>query len=128
MRLLFDTQLLLWWLGFPARVPLSARALVESADGPVYVSLASLWEVCIKVSIGKLRLDVAQFYEQASNSNLDWLPISPLHLLQVASLPMFADHRDPFDRLLVAQSLSEPVLLLTTDSKLARYGSTVRLV
>jgi PIN domain nuclease of toxin-antitoxin system len=74
--------------------------LIEQNDDEVMVSRVSQWELAIKTSVGKLRID----------------------------LPLYNDHRDPFDRLLVAQSLSEPLILLTTDARLARYGSTVRVV
>ena len=64
----------------------------------------------------------------AETSGFEWLDIKNEHLLSVAALPLFDDHRDPFDRLLVAQSQTEPLVLLTSDTKLARYGSTVRVV
>jgi PIN domain nuclease of toxin-antitoxin system len=128
MRLLLDTHLILWWQGLRARVPAAARDLIEGTDAPVYVSRASLWEIAIKVNLGKLRVDLPRFCERVAADGFSWLPIENAHILRVAALPAFADHKDPFDRLLVAQSLSEPLVLLTADAKLARYGSTVRVV
>lgn len=128
MRLLLDTHLALWWLIRAQRVPAAARELVESTAGPVAISRASLWEMAIKISIGKLEIDLPRFVKMAEASGFEWLDIKDEHLLSVAALPLFDDHRDPFDRLLVAQSLTEPLVLLTGDAKLARYGSTVRVV
>jgi PIN domain nuclease of toxin-antitoxin system len=128
MRLLLDTHLILWWQGARARVPAQARELIESTPDPVYVSRASLWEIAIKAGLGKLRLDLPRFCERVTADGFVWLPIENAHILRLAELPVFADHKEPFDRLLVAQSLSEPVTLLTVDPKLGRYGSTVRIV
>ncbi|MDD5057915.1 MAG: type II toxin-antitoxin system VapC family toxin [Sideroxydans sp.] len=128
MRLLLDTHLALWWLIDSQRVPAEVRELVESATDPVAISRASLWEMAIKISIGKLKIDLPRFVKMAEASGFDWLDIKTEHLLTVATLPNFEDHRDPFDRLLVAQSLTEPLVLLTSDAKLARYGSTVRVI
>lgn len=128
MRLLLDTHLALWWLMRAERVSAEARELVESTADPVAISRASLWEMAIKISVGKLEIDLPRFVKMAEASGFEWLDIKNEHLLAVATLPVFDDHRDPFDRLLVAQSRTEPLVLLTSDAKLARYGSTVRVV
>jgi PIN domain nuclease of toxin-antitoxin system len=128
MRLLLDTQLVLWWITHPARIPAAARSLIEDTNEEVYVSRASLWEMAIKVGLGKLRVDLIKFAHQVTTDGFLWLDIENRHILEVASLPYFDDHKDPFDRLLVAQSLSEPLIFLTADTKLACYGSTVRVV
>lgn len=127
MRLLLDTHLLLWWLGQPERLPAAARQTVEAAE-EVCVSHASLWEMAIKCSLGKLQVDLRALHSQVEADGFTWLPISAHHLLAVASLAQHDDPKDPFDRLLVAQAQVEPLLLLTADSKLARYGPTVRTV
>lgn len=126
MRLLLDTQLAVWWQIAAERVSATVRAQVQEAEA-VHISRASLWELAIKSSLGRLQLDLPVFCHQVEHDGFLWLEISAPHLLQVASLPTHDDHRDPFDRLLVAQSLSEPLILLTADAKLARYGSTVRV-
>lgn len=128
MRLLLDTHLIVWWQGMPDKLPTLARELIESSDGPVYVSRASLWELAVKAGQGKLRIDLPRFCERIQADGFSWLAIDNSHLLTVAELPQFDDHKDPFDRLLVAQSLSEPLILLTADSKLGRYGETVKVV
>lgn len=128
MRLLLDTHLILWWQEARARVPAAARELVENTPDPVYVSRASLWEIAIKAGFGKLRLDLPRFCERVTADGFSWLPIENGHILRLMDLPVFADHKDLFDRLRVAQSQSEPVTLLTVDPKLERYGGTVRIV
>lgn len=128
MRLLLDTHLIVWWQGMRDKVPTLAQTLIEDSQDPVYVSRASLWELSIKVGQGKLHLDLPRFCERIQADGFSWLPIENSHLLTFAKLPQFDDHKDPFDRLLVAQSLSEPLILLTADSKLPRYGETVKLI
>lgn len=128
MKLLLDTHLALWWLIRAQRVPAEARELVENSADPVAISRASLWEMAIKISLGKLEIDLSRFVKMAEVTGFEWLDIKNEHLLSLARLPLFDDHRDPFDRLLVAQSQTEPLILLTSDAKLSRYGSTVRVV
>lgn len=128
MRLLLDTQLALWWQLVPARVPDSARQLVMSEGTAVFISEASLWEMAIKQSLGRLHLDLPLFRDQCAADGFQWLPISAQHAMQVATLAYPTAHRDPFDRLLVVQSRIEPLVLLTTDRALGAYGETVRVV
>jgi len=95
---------------------------------PACVSRASQRDMAIKVGNGKMRLDLPRVSVQIEPDGFEWLEIKSEHLLAVATLPSFADHKDPFGCLLVAQDLTEPLTLLTVDRKLARYGATVRLV
>ena len=127
MRLLLDTHLVLWWQAGSPRLPRKVISLVDQAD-VVFFSRASLWEIAIKVSIGKLRLDIDEFAASVEKTGFEWLDIRHAHLISVANLPLFDDHKDPFDHLLVAQSQCEPLLFLTADQKLARYGETVQVV
>jgi PIN domain nuclease of toxin-antitoxin system len=119
-RLLLDTHLVLWWLSDDPRLPAPVVEQAQAAEAEVFVSQASLWEMAIKVSIGRLQVVPLQGFR--------WLPIRNTHLLAVAALACDGDHRDPFDRLLVCQSRTEPMLLLTADRQLARYGTTVTVV
>ena len=84
--------------------------------------------LAIKVSTKKIGPDMPTFSQGTDNAGFDRLGVTPLHTHAVAQLPQFDDYKDPFDRLLVAQSLSEPLVLLTTDGKLAKYGALVRVV
>ena len=128
MRLLLDTHLVLWWEANHPRLPKRVTELVRKQAEVVFVSRASLWEIAIKISIGRLKMDIVRFTHNVEQHGFEWLDIKNNHLLAIATLPAFDDHRDPFDRLLVAQSQTEPLVLLTADSVLARYGSTVQVV
>lgn len=127
MRLLLDTHFAFWWQTGDPRVTEEVRGMVEAAD-EVFVSRVSLWELTIKAGLGRVRIDLSVFAEQVDSMGFTWLPIENAHILTLTVLPTFDDHRDPFDRLLVAQSMSEPLILLTVDGKLGRYGSTVRVI
>lgn len=124
-RLLLDTHLVLWWLKADPRLPQAVIERVQSPDAEVFVSQASLWEMAIKCSLGRLRVNLAELEHRVPQQGFHWLPISNAHLLAVADLEHDGHHRDPFDRLLVCQSRIEPMLLLSVDSQLQRYGSTV---
>ena len=128
MKLLLDTHLAFWWQTGDRRLGIEARQLIETNEQTTFVSRVSLWELVIKEKTGKLNIELPKFARQVEEMGFAWLPIENEHLLQLAELPVFADHKDPFDRLLVAQSLSEPLILLTRDARLTRYGTTIRVV
>jgi len=127
-RLLLDTHLLLWWLDGDRRLSPSVVERVQAPGAEVFISQASLWEMAIKVAIGKLRVDLPELERHVPLQGFRWLPISNAHLLAVADLETTNGHLDPFDRLLVCQSQVEPMLLLTGDSQLAGCGATVSVV
>ena len=127
MRVLLDTRLFIWWGANHPRLPKAVTQLVCDEAEVGFNSGASLWEIAIKISIGRLKLDIAKFSDNVEKHGFTWLDIKNEQLHAVSGLPVFDDHRDPFDRLLVAQSQTEPLVLLTADSKLARYGATVRV-
>ena len=127
-RLLLDTHLVLWWLNGDPRLPQPVVERVQAPEAEVFVSQASLWEMAIKLSIGRLHVDLPELERQVTLQGFRWLPISNAHVLAVADLPTDGVHRDPFDRLLVCQSRVEPMLLLSVDSELGSYGSTVIVV
>ncbi len=128
MNLLLDTQIAIWWQISPERISPAIKRTVDQEAAEVFLSRASLWEMAIKVNAGKLHLDLPRFVRQSEADGFRWLGIETNHVLAFAALPVFADHKDPIDRLLVAQSLTEPLILLTADRKLPRYGSTVRVI
>lgn len=118
MRLLLDTHVLLWHLlGLPDLKP-TTRALIIDPDHEVYVSVASVWEVAIKQDAGKLKIP-AGFIEQIARHDLELLPVLAEHGWRAGLLP--PHHRDPFDRMLVAQAQSNDLTVLTRDRKLAAY-------
>ncbi len=128
MKLLLDTHLLLWAAGEPERLPVAARELIDDANNQPMFSVASLWEVAIKSGLGRddVRADARLLRRGLLDNGYDELAITGEHAVAVAALPPI--HKDPFDRLLVAQSAVEGILLLTTDAALARYPGPVRLV
>jgi PIN domain nuclease of toxin-antitoxin system len=123
VRLLLDTHLLLWALADPLKLPAAARKQIDSAE--VYVSAACIWEISIKSALGKLEADPAEVLEGIEPAGFRMLSIIGQHAAKVAELPQL--HKDPFDRMLVAQASVEPMILLTNDDALAAYGSFVML-
>ncbi len=127
MKVLVDTHVLLWAAAQPERLPPLFRKILESPDNEVFFSAASIWEVAIKLQAGRLPgvVDPLQLTEAAIEMGFDELPVTAAHAATVAGLPLH--HRDPFDRLLVAQAMHEPARLLTVDKKLERYSHLVQL-
>ena len=125
MRLLLDTRVFLWAVADSRKLKAAARQQMLAAD-QIYVSAASIWEIAIKSRLGKLEGDPERLAEAIEGSGFIELPVSARHAARVVQLPLH--HHDPFDRLLVAQSLCEPLLLLTADEMLTRYGEWVTLV
>jgi len=128
MRLLVDTHLLLWAVAKSRRLSKAARSLLEDPANEVFFSAASLWEIVIKSSLRKedFGVDVAVLRPALARMGFTELPVSGAHAERLASLPPL--HKDPFDRMLVAQSLAEPLLLLTNDGVLGGYGESVKVV
>ena len=122
MRLLLDTHIYLWAVTDDAKLSTAARKLITEAD-EVFVSSASIWEASIKVGLGKLDADVNLLVSEIDASGFKELPVRAVHAALVRDLPDI--HRDPFDRLLVAQALSEPLRLVTADGLLAGYTDLV---
>jgi len=122
MRLLLDTQVLLWWLGDSRRLGRRTHALLASSESAVWISAGVTWEIAIKVGLG--RLDLGEPPEvclprELERSGFQPLPITVGHSLAVRTLPKI--HSDPFDRILLAQALLEGMTLVTSDRQIARY-------
>lgn len=128
MKLLLDTHLLLWAAGVPDRLPPTARTLIEAPEHELVFSAASLWEVAIKSGLGRedFQVNAHLLRRGLLDNGYTELPITSAHAVAVSSLPSL--HRDPFDRLLVAQALTEGITLLTADALVAQYPGPVRLV
>lgn len=131
MRLLLDTHVLLWALTDSDRLADTARALLLDPDNDKIVSAVSIWEIAIKQRQrrglpGDMPVDADEAIDLINDADFRWLPITHQHARAVADLP--EAHGDPFDRLLVAQAIIEPMRLLTADRKLAAYGDHVILV
>lgn len=125
MRVLLDTHVFLWAVaGSPLLNP-AARRLIQEAD-EVYVSAASVWEIAIKARLGKIDADPTALLGSIEASGMLELPVKASHAAGVALLE--PHHNDPFDRLLIAQALAEPLRLLTADAMLERYSDLVMRV
>ena len=125
MRLLLDTQVFLWSVTDDRKLTKAARKLILDADD-VFVSSASIWEASIKAGLGKLDVDVNQLVSEIEASGFSELPVRAVHAAMVRDLPDI--HGDPFDRLLIAQALSEPLRLVTSDGHLSKYTDLVVIV
>lgn len=121
MRILIDTHLLLWALATPSKLSKTARGLIDRSE--VYVSAASIWEISIKSALGKLAAASADVLAAVDPAGFMMLPITGEHAAEVATIPLH--HKDPFDRMLVAQAISEPMRLLSNDEALSAYGAFV---
>ena len=124
MRLLLDTHVFLWAVAGSALLKPAARRVIESAD-QVYVSAASIWEIAIKARLGKIEADADELVAAIGASGFLELSVLAVHAAGVARLALH--HNDPFDRLLIAQALFEPLRFLTADAGLVRYGDLVTL-
>ena len=125
MRLLLDTHIVIWCVDDDPKLSAAAWSMIEAADA-VYVSSASLWEAAIKHRLGKLAVEPERLAAAVTASGFLELPITFAHAVAVGRLS--AHHRDPFDRMLIAQAISEPLHLLTADPQLVPYSELVRQV
>jgi PIN domain nuclease of toxin-antitoxin system len=128
MKLLLDTHLLLWAAGNPGQLPAEARALLDDPDTEPLFSAASLWEIAIKSGLGRddFRVDARLLRRGLLDNGYLELPIAGEHAVAVDGLPPI--HKDPFDRILVAQATVEGITLLTADPLVAAYPGPVRRV
>ncbi|MEO8192855.1 MAG: type II toxin-antitoxin system VapC family toxin [Gemmatimonadales bacterium] len=128
MKVLLDTQLLLWAAGQPERLSATARKQIKDPKNELVFSAASLWEITIKNSLGRedFRVEPRVLRRSLIDNGYTELPVTSEHAVSIDELP--AVHKDPFDRLLLAQALTEGITLLTSDAQLARYRGPVRKV
>ena len=122
MKLLLDSHIALWALGDPARLLESCRSAIEDGNNDVFVSAASIWELRLKWGRGKLGLP-AEFEAALKDTGFTELPVRWAHAVRAAQLPPF--HQDPFDRMLVAQSLLEDLVLVTRDPVVLEYDTAL---
>jgi len=126
MKLLLDTHLLLWAAGEPSRLPAAARRLINDPHNEPIFSVASLWEIAIKRSLGRkdFEVDARLLRRGLLDNGYSELPIMSHHVVAIDGLPPI--HKDPFDRLLVAQATTEGITLLTVDPIVGRYPGPIR--
>ena len=121
MRYLVDTQSFIWFVEDDPKLPASVDVLMEQADTQLIISIASLWEMTIKMSIGKLALsgDIATMLNRVTDNGFTIMPIEPKHLITLSTLDFM--HRDPFDRIIISQSISEGIPLISSDDVFSQY-------
>jgi PIN domain nuclease of toxin-antitoxin system len=122
VRLLLDTHALLWWSHEPNRLAARAKEAIANAENDVFVSVVSAWELAIKAALGRVRFP-GNLEAELDRHGFQKLGISFAHAQQIGSLP--SHHRDPFDRMLIAQARSESLTLVTRDRYLGHYGITI---
>lgn len=125
MRLLLDTHIFLWAISDSRSLKTSMRQVIEAAD-EVYVSAASIWEIAVKARLGKIKADTYAVMDAIGKSGFLELPVRAVHAAAVTRLALH--HNDPFDRLLIAQAVVEPLKFLTVDAMLERYSDVVVVI
>jgi PIN domain nuclease of toxin-antitoxin system len=122
MKILLDTHVFLWWITDSNQLSQNARSIISNPENEIFLSAASCWEMAIKASLGRLTLPEKPdsfIPAQLAENNISGLPVQLSHALAVCDLPMH--HRDPFDRILVAQARLEKMTLMTSDSLISMY-------
>jgi PIN domain nuclease of toxin-antitoxin system len=122
VKVLLDTHTFLWWVADDPQISVTAKNIIVNPDNDIYLSVISAWEIIIKVGTGKLSLsEPPEIYipNPIASNQFEILPVQISHILKINSLPNF--HKDPFDRLLIAQSLVEDFSLITIDSAITQY-------
>lgn len=127
MSILLDTHLLIWLIAASERLPATAREAVENSNNQLFFSAASIWELAIRQSTGRARLELPPelLHRQLLDNSFEEVPVTAKHGLAVCRLEQI--HKDPFDRVLIAQAMSEGMLLLTSNETIARYNGPIRL-
>jgi PIN domain nuclease of toxin-antitoxin system len=120
MRLLLDTHILLWWLMADRRLPKNLARALASPENDIAVSAATLWEIVIKQMLGRIDIDLDELLSSIAADGFGELPVQFRHTLELLSLPRH--HDDPFDRILIAQSVAEGRRLVTTDESILSYA------
>ena len=120
MNYLLDTHTFIWWLNNSPELSTTTKKIISSPDNRIFVSHASYWEIAIKVSIGRLTFPLESLESELQLNGFELLSIKTSHILQSASLPML--HRDPFDRMLIAQAQMESLNLITADQHIQQYA------
>ena len=122
MKYLLDTHAVIWYMGNSLSLPPSTKEIIDSQENHIYLSSISLWEIAIKVNLGKLKLslDFDELLNKIVNSDFNILQIENEHLKTLAALPFL--HKDPFDRLLVSTAITENLIIITSDENIYKYN------
>ena len=127
MRILIDTQAFIWFVENNKNLPVKIKKELESSENTIIVSIASLWEMTIKMSLGKLKVncEIDIMIEKLYSNGFELLPILPEHIIKLSTLQYF--HRDPFDRIIISQALSEKIKLVSSDEIFDLYPKVTRI-
>ena len=130
MKILLDTHALLWFIEGDSQLSQNAKKLIEDPKNEVYVSHISFFEISIKLKIGKLQLlkSLRDIYDDALNAGIELLDLEFEHIENYQSVPLIADHRDPFDRILIATALHEDLSIITIDEKFENYKHIINVI
>jgi len=130
MKLLLDTHTFIWFIEGNKSISKKALALIEDKSNDIFVSIVSLYEIAIKQKIGKLILShsLQDFFVYAASENITILPISESHLLEYYNIPLIAEHKDPFDRLIIATASSQKLDIITIDAQFSNYSNLVNII
>lgn len=122
MRILIDTQAFIWFVEDDKQLPEEIKTKLEDLDNSIIISIASLWEMTIKMSLGKLHLgcNIEEMIDKVYQNGFEVLPILPDHIIRLSKLDYF--HRDPFDRIIISQGLSENMVIVSSDKAFDEYG------
>ena len=122
MKLLIDTQSFIWFVENDKQLPLKIKNELEDHNNTIIISIASLWEMAIKMSLGKLNLscDIEKMIDKLYQNGFEILPILPEHIIKLSTLVYF--HRDPFDRIIISQGLTENIPIVSSDDVFDEYN------
>ena len=122
MRILIDTQAFIWFVENDNQLPSKIKLEMEDSDNSILISIASLWEMTIKMTLGKLQLgsDIEEMIDNVYRNGFEILPILPEHIIKLSTLEYF--HRDPFDRIIISQGLYEKMIIVSSDQVFDNYG------
>ncbi|MCU0467825.1 MAG: type II toxin-antitoxin system VapC family toxin [Arcicella sp.] len=130
MNILLDTHVVIWLLEDDDRLSNKAKNYIANVENEIFVSIISLFEIAIKVKIGKLSFSekIHDIVKELDNQRIKILPLSVYHLESYQSVPLFSEHRDPFDRILIATALQEQLSIITIDDKFENYKHIVDII
>ena len=130
MRYLIDTHTLIWYTEANKQLSLNACLLIDDPNNDIFVSMISFYEIAIKINIGKLdsTTTLAKFYKDTSVNEIQILPINEIYLTHYLTLPLFTNHKDPFDKLIIATAMEEHLTIITTDKKFILYNELVDII
>jgi len=130
MNLLIDSHTLLWFTEGDSSLSDKALDLLNNPENSVFVSMVTFYEFALKVNIGKLKLGktIKEFYKQTIKAKIEVLPINSIYLSTLSNLPQFPNHKDPFDRLIIATAITDKLTIVSIDSKFELYKELVTII